>query len=245
MAAYDVLAPHYDAVTGDPVTEAAFIRDIIERHHQRAATLLDVACGTGGITALLARAYQVSGLDISSGMLAIARQKLPTGTPLYLADMTSFRLGARFDAIVCAYQGINHLLSMAAWRKFFDCACEHLEDGGVFVFDIATVGHLMAMASGPKITQRFADNYVLIKVRSADGMVFEWHIEVFELLRDGSYGLLAETIELRSFPLDQIRAALRPRFTGTEVLNSEGSLAGDLDDRVWFVCRKPPLPPAG
>jgi SAM-dependent methyltransferase len=245
MAAYDLLARHYDAVTGDPATEAAFIRDIIQRRHRRALTLLDVACGTGGITALLARTYRVSGLDISPGMLAIAREKLPEGTPLYLADMTSFRLGARFDAIVCAYQGVNHLLSMAAWRNFFDCAYEHLNEGGVFVFDITTVGHLVTMASGPGITQQFADNYLLIKVRQADGMVFEWHIEVFELLPGGSYRLLTEAIELRSFPLDRVRAALRPRFAGTEVLNGDGSPAGDAGDRVWFVCRKPPLPLAG
>ena len=65
MAVYDLLAPHYDAVTGDSATEAAFIHDIIERRHRQAATLLDLACGTGSITALLAGAYQVSGLDIS------------------------------------------------------------------------------------------------------------------------------------------------------------------------------------
>ena len=89
MAVYDLLAPHYDAVTGDSAPEAAFIRDIIERRHGQAVTLLDLACGTGGITALLAGAYQVSGLDISPAMLAVAREKLPGGTQLYLADMTS------------------------------------------------------------------------------------------------------------------------------------------------------------
>ena len=96
MAVYDLLAPHYDAVTGDSATEAAFLRDIIGRRHSQAATLLDLGCGTGSMTALLAGPYQVSGLDISPGMLAIARDKLPGRTPLYLADMTSFRLDARF-----------------------------------------------------------------------------------------------------------------------------------------------------
>src|SRR5271170_7213837 len=99
MAAYDLLAPHYDAVTGDPATEAAFIHDLIAERHQQAVTVLDLACGTGSITALLAGAYQVSGMDISPGMLAVAREKLPSRTPLHLADMTSFRLGASFDVI--------------------------------------------------------------------------------------------------------------------------------------------------
>ena len=72
MAVYDLLAPHYDAVTGDSAAEAAFIHDIIERRHRPAATLLDLGCGTGSVTTLLAGAYQVSGLDISPAMLAVA-----------------------------------------------------------------------------------------------------------------------------------------------------------------------------
>src|SRR5215475_11240937 len=112
MATYDLLAPLYDAVTGDSSTEAALIRDILERRHGRVATLLDVACGTGAITVPLSRAYQVSGLDIAPGMLAVARGKLPGDVPLYVADMTSFTLSTRFDAIVCAYQGVNHLPSL-------------------------------------------------------------------------------------------------------------------------------------
>ena len=127
-AIYDPLAPHYDAVTGDCATEAAFVRGLIGQRHRQAATLLDVACGTGGMAALLARAYQVSGLDISPGMLAVARDKLPAGTPLYLADMTRFELDARFDAVICAYQGINHLLSFSAWDSFFDRVYRHLND---------------------------------------------------------------------------------------------------------------------
>ncbi len=60
MAVYDLLAPYYDAATGDSAMEAAFIHDIIERRHSQAATLLDLACGTGSITALLAGVYEVS-----------------------------------------------------------------------------------------------------------------------------------------------------------------------------------------
>jgi SAM-dependent methyltransferase len=240
VAAYDLLAPHYDAVTGDSAIEAAFIRSVIEQRHSQAATLLDVACGTGGITALLARTYRVSGLDISPGMLDVARQKLPDGTPLYLADMTSFRLDVKFDAVICAYQGINHLLSLPAWKDFFDCAYEHLNDGGVFVFDITTVADLVKMASVPRIVQQFGDNYVLIRVRTPDGLVFEWQIEVFELQPNGRYRLLNQTLEMRSFPPDEIREALRPRFADIELTDSAGnSAAQDIPDRIWFACTKP------
>jgi len=209
MAVYDLLAPHYDAVTGDSAPEAAFIRDIIERRHGRAVTLLDLGCGTGGITALLAGAYQVSGLDISPAMLAVARD-----------------------------QGLNHLLSLAAWESSFDRACEHLNRGGLFVFDITTVSHLDQMAAEPQIVQEFAGNYLLIRVRTADGTVFDWHIEVYELQPDGMYRLLTQTVRLRSFPLADIRAALRARFTSVEIISDGESADTQREERIWFACRK-------
>jgi len=240
MADYDLLAPHYDAVTGDSAVEAAFVHDIIRRRHNRAATVLDLGCGTGSMTALLAGAYQVSGLDISPGMLAAARRKLPARTPLYLADMSSFRLGVTFDVVVCAYQGINHLLSLPAWQRTFDRAYEHLNPGGLFIFDITTVSDLRRMASVPRIVQEFAGNYLVIRVRTADEMVFDWHIEVFQLQPDGRYGLLTQTVALRSFPLADIRDALCARFTGLEVLDGGGACADEENaDRVWFACAKP------
>jgi hypothetical protein len=36
MAVYDLLAPYYDAATGDSAAEAAFIHEIIERRHHQA-----------------------------------------------------------------------------------------------------------------------------------------------------------------------------------------------------------------
>lgn len=239
MAVYDLLAPHYDAVTGDAATEAAFIHGIIQGRHSRAATLLDLACGTGGITALLDGAYQVSGLDVSPGMLAVAREKLPARIPLYLADMTSFRLNVTFDVVVCAYQGINHLLSLPAWKSTFERAYEHLNAGGLFVFDIATVGGLVRMANSPRIVQQFADNYLRITVRTADGMVFDWHIEVFELQPDGRYTLLTQTVRLRSFPLADIQQSLRSVFTDIEILDDAGHAADEHSaDRAWFACTR-------
>jgi predicted TPR repeat methyltransferase len=231
MATYDLLAPHYDAVTGDASAEAALIGDIIERRHRRAVTLLDVACGTGAVTLPLSRAYQVSGLDISPGMLAVARAKLPGGTPLYQADMTSFRLSSRFDAIVCAYQGVNHLLSLSAWRRFFSCAYRHLNPGGLLVFDIATVSYLTAMAHGPKTVQQFGDNYLQITVTTTGHAVFEWQIEVFERQPDGPYALLTQAVELRSFPVEEITKALSRRFEGIDVISG--------DDRIWLTCTRP------
>jgi SAM-dependent methyltransferase len=240
MVAYDLVAAHYDAVTGDSATEATFIDGIIKTARCRAATLLEVACGTGGIIAPLASRYQVSGLDISPGMLAVAREKLPEGTPLYLADMSNFRLKTTFDAIICVYHGINHLLDFPDWEGFFDCAYSHLNYGGVLIFDIITLRNLKMMARIQQTVQQFGDNYLLIRVRPSGKAVFDWDVEVFELQPSGRYMLLTEVIRTASFPHDMIRKALFERFSDTSTINSDGSVVNDdNENRTWFVCTKP------
>jgi cyclopropane fatty-acyl-phospholipid synthase-like methyltransferase len=240
MVAYDSLAAHYDAVTGDCATEAAFVNKIIRHDHGRTATLLEVACGTGGIIASLAAGYQVSGLDISPAMLAVARERLPDGTPLYLADMSSFNLGTTFDAIVCVYHGINHLLGFPDWEGFFDCAHRHLNDDGLLIFDVITIHNLEMMASSPRLVEQFGDNYLLIRVRASGEVCFDWSIEVFELQPSGKYVLIPEVIRTASFPQEKIQQALDERFAKVRAIASDGSVAaGDASlDRLWFVCAK-------
>jgi SAM-dependent methyltransferase len=239
VAVYDLLASYYDAVAGDASSEAAVIDGIIARTHPRAVTLLEVACGTGEIITSLKDRYQVSGLDISSGMLGAAREKLPQKTPLYLADMSCFTLDDKFDAIICVYHGVNHLLEFAAWEGFFDSVHEHLNAGGVFAFDTLTEGSLQSMASGPKIVQRFGENYLRLNVRSSGETVFDWNIEVFELQQDGKYELLTQVIRTATFPPDRIRASLGERFSNIEIIESDGGGNDEGENRIWFVCTKP------
>lgn len=237
MAVYDLLARHYDAVTGDSSTEAAFIDSIIKNAHGQAMTLLEVACGTGGIISSLAGRYHVSGLDISPGMLAVARKKMPGGTPLYLADMSCFTLDTKFDAIICAFHGINHLLDFSAWESFFDCASIHLNQDGVFVFNVLTSDSLKMMAGIPKIVQQFGENYLHIRVRTSDEIVFDWNIEVLELQPDGRYGSLTEVIRTASFPPEKIREALGERFADIKIIESDAdSMNGYSESWIWFVC---------
>jgi cyclopropane fatty-acyl-phospholipid synthase-like methyltransferase len=202
-------------------------------------TLLELACGTGGIITSLTDRYQVAGLDISPGMLDVAREKLPKGTPLYLADMSCFRVGVKFDAIICIYHGVNHLLGFSAWESFFDSVHEHLNDDGVFAFDALTIGNLQRIASGPRIVQRFGENYLRITVRTSGEAVFDWNVEVLELQQDGRYELLTQVIRTATFPLERIQAALVERFTSIEIIESDGGVNDDGENRIWFVCTRP------
>src|SRR5713101_6435159 len=96
-------AEWYDAIYAwkDYKREAERLHTHIQRHARRhAATLLDVACGTGQHLSHLKAQYTVEGLDLDKEMLALARKRLPD-VVFHYADMVGFDLGRQFDVVVC------------------------------------------------------------------------------------------------------------------------------------------------
>ena len=106
-------------------------------------TLLDLACGTGTMSRLLAqRGAQVVGVDLSEGMLAVARvraeeAKLPIA--FHAQDAAMLDLGEqRFDGVLCLFDSLNYILEPERLQAAFARVAAHLRPGGVFVFDVNT-----------------------------------------------------------------------------------------------------------
>lgn len=103
-------------------------------------SVLDLACGTGLVTARLAAvADEVVGVDASEAMLAVARwESACTGVTYVAGDMRGFDLGRTFDAAVCASNSLNYVADQAELRQVLACVARHLRPGGVFAFDAVT-----------------------------------------------------------------------------------------------------------
>ena len=57
-------------------TESARVREVLAENGVNAGQLLDVACGTGLHLQHLSETFDVEGLDLDAGLLAIARERL-------------------------------------------------------------------------------------------------------------------------------------------------------------------------
>ena len=108
---YDAMAEQYLSAFGEGVADDPRVRFIGElgEHLPDGARVLELGCGAGiPATALLAQRFDVLGVDISAGQLALAAQRVPTAR-FRKADMTSLDLPAgSFDAVT-AFYSFNHV----------------------------------------------------------------------------------------------------------------------------------------
>ncbi len=143
MSAYDALAGTYDILTRDvPYARTAdYYEALFARENVSVKTILDLACGTGTLTCLLAsRGYELIGTDASVEMLSEADRKaagLPDRPMFIHQPMEGLDLYGTVDAVVCSLDGLNHVRPrdlgevLRRVRLF-------LEPGGLFIFDILT-----------------------------------------------------------------------------------------------------------
>lgn len=153
MSSYSSLARFYDALTCDvPYSAIAdYYEALFIRHNVVVKTILDMACGTGTLTCLLAeRGFDMIGVDASSEMLSIAAEKSDgiTNKPMLINQtLEQLDLYGTVDAVVCSLDGMNYIKpDMIA--EVFRRVLLFLEPGGLFIFDIHTPSMLKSIDGG-------------------------------------------------------------------------------------------------
>ena len=126
----------YDAVYSfkDYATESERIHALIEERSPGAATLLDVACGTGKHLEQLRAWSAVTGLDLDADLLTIARERLGD-VELHQGDMTAFSLGRQFDVVTCLFSSIGYVGTVERLVRAIAAMATHLAPGGVLIVE--------------------------------------------------------------------------------------------------------------
>ena len=128
-------ALYVDGQGKDYAAEAEGLTTLVRSHLPRAASLLDVACGTGAHLAHLRHRFpRVAGVEVSAPMREIAVTRLPE-VPVYAGDMRTFDLGESFDAVVCLFSSIGYVDGVHELRQAVARMAAHLTPGGVLVIE--------------------------------------------------------------------------------------------------------------
>ena len=151
MDAYHNLAASYDRLTNDVDYEATvdFYYEILKQEGLNPRTAVDLACGTGSVTAILARkGLQVIGVDMSEEMLTEASQKdfdLDPAPWFICQSLQELRLPKAVDLAVCALDSLDYITDPADCKEAIRRTYKYLNPGGIFIFDVNTPEKLRAM----------------------------------------------------------------------------------------------------
>jgi len=117
----------------------AFSAQLLNWIHTTGANItsaLDLACGTGVLCEILhSSGIEAAGMDLSEGMIAIARESNPA-IRYDVADMTTYAPGRQFDLVTCTGDAVNHILDPDAVAQIFRNVYGYLSPGGYFIFDL-------------------------------------------------------------------------------------------------------------
>ena len=131
------LAKYYDLIyEWKPYQqEAQKIHSLIQRHKKTSGNeLLEVGCGTGNHIPHLKTHYSITGTDLNSDMLKVAKKKFPSVT-FKKADMISFNLKKKFDVITCLFAAIGYVKTYQNFTKTIQRFAKHLKPGGVLIIE--------------------------------------------------------------------------------------------------------------
>ncbi len=142
MVFEEKLARIYDLIYKDKDyhAECDFLEAIFKKFSPiEVRGILDIACGTGNHSIELAkRGYIITGNDISSGMIRLARTKASAeGPEIRFTNfaMEDFNSAEQYDAIICMFSSIDYLTEDIQLERLFHVVARYLRKGGLFIFD--------------------------------------------------------------------------------------------------------------
>ncbi len=236
------LAEFYDRVNGEAYAPyAEYLESVFDSADIEVREVLDLGCGTGGITALLADSgYDMIGLDISPEMLGVARERnVGKNTLLLCQDMCDFELYGTVQAVYSSFDCLNYITEPDDLRRVFSLVRNYLEPGGVFVFDVNTRYRFSEVLDGASFVYEFEDNSLAVwrSAFSEESDICIFDIDVFSEDSDGRYSRDIETQEERCYDRDEI-IAMAEGFTPVSVTGGKGFDGCSENEKEYYVFKR-------
>lgn len=247
---YTAFARVYDALmTADYAAWAEYYGRLMAQAQVPAkGKCVECACGTGNLTLPLRRAgYQMTGVDLSEDMLAVAMEKARAAgmmIPFVRQDMCALTVPRRVDCVLATCDGVNYLTTRERAQAFFSAAFSALKPGGALIFDVSTPEKLSGTLGNHTL---FSDeeeiSYIWQNAFDEKTQCVRMALSIFEKQKDGSYHRLEERQEQRAHSQEELQQWLAA--AGFEKIQFYGRMRLSPprtgDDRWHVIARKPEL----
>ena len=245
MDAYTEFAKVYDLFMDNiPYEEwGAYLKRLLHENGVDDGLVLELGCGTGTMTEILAEAgYDMIGVDQSEEMLEeAARKREESGHEiLYLCqDMREFELYGTVAAVVSICDSLNYLTEYEDVVETFKLVRNYLDPGGIFIFDLNTVGKFEQIGDSVIAEDRDDCSFIWENTFYEEERINEYNLSIFVQGEDGRYDKFTENHYEKAYYLEEIRQALEE--AGLEYITAyeafTKNLANDNQERVYVIAR--------
>ena len=227
----DLFSRVYDAFGWNyyPEEFAVLLQRWMEKNQIRVQSMLDIGCGTGVLCSRMhAYGMDAQGMDLSEGMIAMAKEKYPE-LVFEQGNMVTYKSDRQFDLVTSTCDAMNHILEPEDLQQVMRNVYSYLAPGGYFLFDLLKWEETEECES-VDLGELDGKRLQFQIHRTADGLV-SLQIEVFE----GIQLVHTEVIRERIYDAEQILQMLteagfsKVRYTD-RLLDEESNAAS-----TWFV----------
>ncbi|MFA5805628.1 MAG: class I SAM-dependent methyltransferase [Melioribacteraceae bacterium] len=218
--------------------EATYVHDKLKKYIPELSKILELGTGTGVHADLLQKkGLSVTGIELSEDMAQQAREK---GIECYVNDCSDFRLEEKFDAVISLFHVISYLTENEKLIKTFQNVYNHLNPGGVFLFDVWYSPAVYNLKPETRIKRIDNDEVKIIRLAEPvlhyNKNVVDVNYEVIiEEKQNGNVKHINETHSMRHFSLPELD--LLATTLGFEILEAEEWLTGkEPSENTWGVC---------
>lgn len=213
MECYKDLSYLYDELIYDDIDYKEISDYIMEKYHEYGngnLLYLDLACGTANVSTYVGKNFKETFLvDFSEDMLMEASTKMlkeKIRFKILLQDMTELNLNRKFDLITCVLDSTNYILDDEGVKNYFQGVYDHLNDGGVFIFDINTSYKIKEVLGNNTFTYNTEEIFYSWE-NSLENDIVEMDLTFF-VKEDSHYKKFEEFHRERAYKEDEIEAIL-------------------------------------
>ena len=203
MNGYHALAECYDRLmTTDYDERADYLLSLFDKHGTKPQTLLDLACGSGSLTAALCeRGVDMIGVDLSQDMLALAAEKCPDSL-LLCQDMRELDLYDVVDGAVCTLDSLNHLTQTKDIAAVLERLRLFIAPDGLLVFDVNTpYKHRHTLANHTFVLEDEDVMCVWQNELNEKTCTVNMALDFFWVCEDGRYERTSDNVRERAYSL--------------------------------------------
>lgn len=243
---YGDFAYLYDELMNDFDYEEWFgyIKEIFIKYNKKPKDILEMACGTGGLSYYIAKeGYKLTAFDLSEEMLSIAYDKLKRfkNANILNQNMIDFNINKKFDSVISVCDSINYILNKEDLLKTFTNVYNHLNDDGIFIFDINSYYKLREVI-GNNIFLEDRDNIFYTWQNYYDDKedICDFYLTFFYKEDDKNYIRFDEDHQEKAYKMEEIEALLKEAgfitIDAYEAFSFESP--GQTSERINYVASK-------